>query len=255
VNEDLPAPDPIADELAAEDLRWEAELWGRWRGARDVAARDELVERYAPFAHIMAKKLYRGRYGEELQFSDYLQLARLGMMEAFEHYDPAKGASFRTYSALRIRGAVLDGVSSLSERQQQIATWRRIKQERSESLLAGRPTRGGNFANLAEVAIGLALGYMLEGSSMYQAGEETAPENAYQSVELRQLSTQLRSLVESLPAAEKYVIKAHYLNHQAFVEIAATMKVTKVRISQLHYQALGRLRKAMAEVAPCDMAW
>jgi RNA polymerase sigma factor for flagellar operon FliA len=247
--------DELLLEQAQADAEREAALWLRWRRDGDRAARDVLVEQYTLFAHIMAKKLYRGRYGEELQFADYLQFATLGMMEAFEHYDPDKGASFRTYSALRIRGAVLDGVCSMSERQQQIASWRRLQQDRSESLAAGKPARHGSFADLAEIAIGLALGYMLDGSTMYQDGDESAGDTPYSRLELRQLQQQLHALIERLPASERYVVKAHYLHRTAFVDIAVARKITKVRVSQLHQQALGRLRKALAAVAPCDMAW
>jgi RNA polymerase sigma factor for flagellar operon FliA len=241
--------------LEPDEAQGEALLWQRWRCEGDLAARDLLVEKYTVFAHIMAKKLYRGRYGDELPFADYLQFATLGMMEAFQHYDPAKGASFRTYSALRIRGAVLDGVGVMSERHQQIASWRQIQQDRSESLAAGKPVRGGGFAELAEIAIGLALGYMLEGSAMYQEGGEQGEQNAYARVELSQMKRQLHALIEQLPASERYVVKAHYLHHTAFVDIATARNITKVRVSQLHQQALGRLRKALAAVAPCDMAW
>jgi len=242
-------------ETSESDVQRELSMWRRWREEGDMSARDALIERYTGFVRIMALKLYRRRFSDEFEFADYLQFATIGMLEAFQHYDPAKGAGFQTYSGHRIRGAVLDGLTTMSERQQQITTRSRLLQERSESLAAGKLSRSSAIADLAEIAIGLALGYMLEGSSMYQAEDEAAPENAYQRVELLQLRGQVRSLIEQLPASEKFVVKAHYINHLAFVEIARTLGVSKARVSQLHQQALGHLREAVATVAPWDMAW
>jgi RNA polymerase sigma factor FliA len=233
----------------------ETALWQRWRTARDPLAREQLIDAYSPFAMIMAKKLYRGRYGDELPLDDYVQFALVGMMEALERFDPDKGASFKTYSAMRIRGAVLDGVMSFSERHQQIAAWRQLQVERAESLADGQPATASGFRALADIALGLALGYVLEGSGMYQGAEDVSPDNGYARMEVNQLRSQLQSLVERLPPAERYVIKAYYLNQIPFVDIAADRKVSKVRISQLHSQAIGRLRLALSAVAPCDMAW
>jgi len=246
--------DPVGDGNEA-DAEQEVELWRRWRESSDAVARDELVVRHMPFARVMALKLFRGRYSDEFEFADYLQFANLGMLEALQHYDPTRGAGFRTYSALRIRGSVLDGLTSMSERQQQIETRRRVVRERSESIVAGRASRRDAFADLAEVAIGLALGYMLEGTAMFQQEESVESDGGYLRMELRQMCGQIRGLVEQLPAAERTVVKSHYLNHIAFTEIAVSLGVTKARVSQLHHQALARLRQALGALSPCDMAW
>ena len=90
---------------------------------------------------------------------------------------------------------------------------------------------------------------MLEGTAMVEgaAAVESAP--FYRSVALRQLRDRLRGAIDALPEHERTVVRSHYLQDLPFERIAATLQLTKGRISQLHRQALVRLRSQVAEHA------
>jgi RNA polymerase sigma factor for flagellar operon FliA len=229
----------------------EAALWRRWHGLGEGGARCELIGLHLGFARILAGKLYAGRYNDELEFADYLHFATVGLIESIDRYIPAGAANFRTFAAPRIRGAVLDGVARMSEQQQQIAVRRRLLAERTQSLAAGA---GDVFERLAEIAVGLACGYMLEGSGLYLDEEPASLDHGYARVELRQLAEKLLHLVDRLPHAERMVIRAHYLNQLPFGEIAGMLGLSNGRISQLHQAALQRLRAAWQETSRCDIS-
>ena len=230
-----------------------AEHWRAWREENNLNARDRLIEHYLPFARIMAAKLYRDRHSPEFEFDDYLQYATIGMMEAMERYNHKGEASFKTYATLRISGEILDGIERLSERQQQIANYKRLRDERNASLASGK--KGNAFEQLAEIAIALALGHILDEVSSITGEEPSQADDHYRSLEMRQLRDYLVALVEQLPERERLVIKYNYFNHIPFDTVAQQWGVTRGRIAQLHRSALERLRQAAAELKQYDVAW
>jgi RNA polymerase sigma factor for flagellar operon FliA len=257
-----PSLDPARGGLGAEELG----LWIRWREQRDESARAALLQLHLHYAKTVAAVLYAQRAHNDIEFDDYLQLARVGMLESFDRYDPTFGAQFRTFAARRMRGAVLDGLARLSERYQQVAFRRRVLAERTASMVEAQPeaepskdSRSGEsmpelFQRLAEVGVGLALGFLLENTGMFDPGEAaTVPvDSLYRAVELRDTRRHLHTLVKLLPAREREVITLHYLHGHAFEDVARQLKLTKGRISQLHKKALGTLRILLADRESCD---
>ncbi len=236
----------------------EATLWRTLRDEGNPAAREELVLMHLEFARMMAAKTYSGRYNDTLDFAEYMQFASIGLIESVDRFDPSMQIGFRTFAAQRIRGAILDGIVRMSEQHQQIKARQRLVSERAASLQAGAEpasTPGALFEQLGSVAIGLALGFMLDGTTMYQADEPASIDNGYHRLEMKQLRDQLGGLVDGLPERERMVIKYHYLNHLPFETIASLLSLSKGRISQIHRSALEQLRAAANNIGPCDLAW
>lgn len=251
-------PPPAAPETAPAPLvSDEQELWRRWHGRREPQARQQLAELYVSYARALAAKSYSRRVHNEFEFDEYLHFAVVGMLESLDRFDPGRGAIFKTFATPRINGAILNGLETLSERQQQVGMRRRLAHERLESLKGdGLPTDRGEqlLHQLSEIGIGLALGFLLEGTGMMASAEDALPDNAYAQLELRQLQDRIWQLVEQTTLREGQVIRRHYRQQQSFDEIAHELKLTKGRVSQLHRQALTRLRQMM-EAAQGDAAW
>lgn len=257
-----PSPSP-ATGMAAD----EAQLWQRLREQGDATARDQLLARHMPYARVVATTYYARRYHDEIEFGDYLQYASVGLLEAMERYEPGHGAQFRTFAARRMHGAILNGLEKLTEKQQQISAQHRIRVERVQAvkeLASGEAgLKGGAapknteqlFKFVSEVGLGLALAWMLEGTSMVEEpeGMETVP--FYRDVEIRQMRERLLRAVESLPPQERTVIRSHYMQEIPFEEVASTLNVTRGRVSQIHRQALLHLRAAVGGDAGLDVSF
>lgn len=223
-------------------------LWSEFGRSRDAGVRAALAERYLDFARIMAGKLYAGRTMAGLEFDDFLQFARVGLLESIDRYDAAHGARFETYAAIRIQGAILNGIQSYSELQEQVAARKRIVGERVSSLGQQAPDAAdmeATFAHLAELAIGLAVGFALEGTGMYHGADEPDLDQTYAGVELRQLQQRAVELVKLLPQRQREVLTLHYIQQLGFDEVAARMELSRGRISQLHQEGLANLRQHM----------
>lgn len=231
----------------AADPAGDRDRWLEFVRTRGVPLRDALISRYSALAKITAARLYRRRADNSVDFGDYLQYARVGLIESIDHYDPERGVPFEAFSSFRIKGAILNGLQSESEVASQRAFWSRRARERFDSIKENE-TRGDRRASLEELVnltVGLALSHLIE----QDAGEiidESLAANPYAITELIQLKRAVRSLLPSLPERERELIRRHYDEHVEFQQIAAEWGVTKGRVSQLHAQALGRLRKLLA---------
>src|SRR5258706_4511129 len=97
----------------------DAALWVRYRLSADEESRTALVTRYQRLVRILAAKAYSHRISSELEFADYFQFGMVGLMQSFDRFDPAMGIRFETFASRRVAGAILDGVETLSEKQNQ----------------------------------------------------------------------------------------------------------------------------------------
>lgn len=242
-------------------------LWHRLRSHADAAAREKLLALHLPYARVVAATYYGRRYHDEIEFGDYHQLASIGLLEAMDRFDPDRGAQFRTFAARRMHGAILNGLERLTEKQQQISARQRMRSERAESLKeialdrtgarAGAAPKGAEqlMKYVAEVGLGLALSWLLEGTAMVDDPDRAESIPFYRSTEVRQLRERLVALVDALPPQERTVIRSHYLQELPFEQVAKTLKLTKGRVSQIHKQALLRLRAGVTEHGHLDVCF
>jgi RNA polymerase sigma factor for flagellar operon FliA len=237
--------EPQADDQ--ESKPDEPALWSAWRSSSDLAARERLVRLHLPYARRIAARLYRQRGSLQVEFDEYYQLACIGLLEAMDRYDASRGASFQTFSLRRIEGSVLNGLQRLSEVTEQVGLRRRMERERLASLKGetggGRRSSRDMLSQLSEIAVGLAIGYMLEETAMFLADEDVGGlDTAYAGEAWRQTRERVLASVRLLPERERQIIDLHYFNGLGFDQIGAVFGLTKGRISQLHRSALERLR-------------
>ncbi|MGV3571901.1 MAG: sigma-70 family RNA polymerase sigma factor [Ramlibacter sp.] len=255
---DAGPPGADGDELA---------LWHRLRRNADPEARTELLALHLPYARIVAASYYRRRFHDEIEFGDYQQYAAIGLLEAMDRFDPERGAQFRTFAARRMHGAILNGIERLTEKQQQIAARQRARAEQVEAAKAQAAGRAGIAEGglpqgpqqllhyMAEVGVGLALAWMLEGTSMVDDPERVESVPFYRSTEVRELRERLLQVLETLPEQERTVIRCHYLQDMPFDQVAVMLHLSKGRVSQVHKQALGRLRAFLGDHADLDVSF
>lgn len=224
---------------------------GLWRAvqAGSQAAREQLFDAYASFARRIAGRHMRDRTRGDLDLQELRQLAYAGLLEAIDRFDPDRGVPFRGYAARRIAGSVLDGIARDSEVREQVAFRSRLRSERIRSLArqeAAAASSEDALRALADLATGLALGFMLE--SGLAASEETADRSpsAYEGLAWKETVQRLHAALEDLPERERLVVRHHYLEGVAFEQIAERLGLSKGRVSQIHRDAIARLRKRMA---------
>jgi RNA polymerase sigma factor FliA len=229
----------------------------------------QLVMQYAPLVRRVARSLPLEIPGL-LEFEDAVGYGTCGLVEAVRRYDPSKGTNFHAYAVQRIRGSMIDAfrrMDRLSRTMRQKARDVQRAQSELEMLLGRSPNEReaaehlgitvdqyrDNSANSRWVTV--SLDRMLErdddGDSFPAAEMPTAEEDIdfTRSFEERELYEDLARSVQGLPERERLVVSLYYVEHLTMKDIAAVLSVSETRVSQLHAQAVKRLRRALLKDA------
>ncbi len=228
----------------------ERDLWCAARGNASVGAREELFNRHRDFARNLGRRLCRERAFVGIDLLDIDQLAYAGLLDALDRFDHERGVPFRGFASPRISGTIIDGVSRMSEAREQISWRHRVRRERLRALEiadAEKLSPEEAISALTKLAVGLAVGFMLEGTGMYLDEAEQREPSAYDSLAWKTLVNSVQQSVAGLPERERAIVRGHYLDGVSFEHLAAFMGVGKSRISQLHRAALLRLQKALRQ--------
>jgi RNA polymerase sigma factor FliA len=245
----------------------QTDLWVRWQDKQDKQARDALVLAHLPLVHRVVRKMSRS-WGPVVNQEDLIGMGTLGLIEAIDRFEPARGYEFVTYATWRIRGAVLDGLRS----QDWVPRSLRTKAKELEAAYAEMEHQLLRSATDDEIAnhLGLSLNefqqrlYELSVSPLVsldgllhsdENGNEMKlsdtivdpnalePESFLNRSNVRKV---LSGVLERLPEKERLVTTLHYYEEFSFKEIADILELSSSRVSQLHTKAIYRLRGALS---------
>jgi len=229
----------------------------------------QMVMQYAPLVRHVARALPLEIPGL-LEFEDAVGYGTCGLVEAVRRYDPTKGTNFHAYAVRRIRGSMIDAfrrMDRLSRTMRQKAREVQRAQGELESALGRSPSDQETAAHMhvslsqyREVAsnsrwVTISLDRMLDknddGDSFPAAEMPTAEEDIdfTRSFDEKELHEELARAVQTLPERERLVISLYYVEHLIMKDIATVLSVSETRVSQLHAQAVKRLRRCLLSQA------
>src|SRR5688572_11645866 len=229
----------------------------------------QLVMQYAPLVRRVARSLPLEIPGL-LEFEEAVGYGTCGLVEAVRRYDPSKGTNFHAYAVQRIRGSMIDAfrrMDRLSRTMRQKARDVQRAQSDLESILGRSPNDQEAADHLGLTVekyrenssqsrwVTVSLDRMLErdddGDSFPAAEMPTADEDIdfTRAFEERELYEDLARSVQALPERERLVVSLYYVEHLTMKDIAQVLSVSETRVSQLHAQAVKRLRRALMREA------
>lgn len=222
-----------SDKVNIPEMTPVIDLWEAWRQLHDNASRNALFIYYSTWLRKVTGNLMLRYHYPLAEWGDYIHFASIGLFSAIEKYEPLLNDNFENYAYLCVKGQVLNGLSNYtSESKKSSYTYHDRIEDCDDEI--------DSLTNVVNAVVGLALGYFLESGVHDENVYETDPLHIYQN---EQESSLLTDLVNQLPDREKFIIISHYLHHISFKEIAELTSLSSVRVSQLHHQALKRLRK------------
>jgi len=198
-----------------------------------VEARGLLIERYAPLATSVARRM-RVPTGALVGPDDLASAGFLGLIDAVDRFQPDREVAFEAYASLRIRGAILDELRRVDDRSR--AERRRLREAVSEG---GEPEISGYTNTLSLDAI------MATGDRDWAADDEVA--ERYDREDLRMRVE--RALV-SLPPRQREVLARYYGEALTLRESAMRMGISEARACQLHGRAIENLQRHLAALIP-----
>jgi RNA polymerase sigma factor FliA len=230
------------------------------------AVADDVIRQHLPLVRRVVQRL-APRRPAQVSVDDLVSWGIEGLLDALQKYDPAKQAAFTTYAQFRIRGAILDRVRG----QDWVSRGTRQKAallERTYRMLEhklGRPA--------AEEEVAAALGMSLDAlhTMLTELGRTTLfslddlglgpnqerfhPEvllasdgaDPFHAVIARERVDLVAQAIARLPDKERMVVALYYHEGVTMKEAGEALGVTESRVSQLHSQALLRLRGLLRE--------
>lgn len=238
---------PAGLALVVDRVREEAAEWRAHRERPGPRTRMRLFERYRLLARAIARREWRLLGSGVIEMADAEQLAYEALLRAIDRYDPARGATFKAYVRLRLQGAIRNALPKTSEANAVYGARKRVERDRLRAAKAAVES-SDPLASLRELAAQIAIGFMLEDIGAGGLDELASNEpSAYDSAAWAQLMGQLDRRLNGLPENERIVLDGHYRKGLQFQEVATLLGVTKGRVSQLHGQALQRLRKQLGK--------
>lgn len=241
-------------------------------GKVDPEWQEQMVLRYAPLIRYIAGRLAL-RLPSHISQDDLISSGILGLIDAIQKFDHTRNNNFKTYAEFRIRGAMLDELRSLDWIPRSIRKKSHLIEDAYARLQRnlGRPAEAEEVADILKLELGdfyqlldetktISL-VALESRDRKDAGnfgvERELPEilqdedlrDSLQTVHLSELQGVVLQAIEALPDKEKLLISLYYYEELTMKEIGQIMGYTESRISQLHSQAMCRLRHRLREYA------
>jgi len=222
--------------------------------------RTALLEQHTVLVKRIAYHLL-ARLPASVLVDDLIQSGMIGLFEAANNFDNGKGASFETFAGIRIRGAMLDEIRRGDWTPRSVHKNSRMVSEAIKQLEAklGRDVSDIEVAEkldislndyhhiLNEVSTGKIIGIDDLGVSedAINFADSCHVDDPYQSIEQTAFKKGLTQCIKSLPEREALVLSLYYDEELNLREIGQVLDISESRVSQIHSQAMHRLKGRM----------
>lgn len=179
----------------------------------------------------------------------------IGLIQAVDHYDEAKGVPFETYARIRIKGAVQDELRSLDhltrDQRKLVTSVTEARETLTREL--GRRVDDEEVAESSDLSLDEIRMGTLQQSRPQALDPSVVDEtvtgtlwqeqsNAEREVTTRQQRKLLQTALETLPEREQMVMSLYYAEGLNLAEIGSILDVSQSRVSQI----IGKVKRDLA---------
>jgi RNA polymerase sigma factor for flagellar operon FliA len=225
--------------------------------------REKLIVEYSGLIKFIAQKI-AARLPANIELDDLISSGVIGLMDAIEKYDSSRDNKFKTYAEFRIRGSILDELRSqdwvprsVREKAKILErAYAKIEQEKGrqatdeEACIELGLTTDQYHELINEVRSVSLLSYddlanlsNTDKRSLHGGGENgSRSATPYSEVNVASLKSLVSEAIEDLPEKQRLVLSLYYYEDLNLKEIGHVLDVTESRVSQLHSQAILKLK-------------
>jgi RNA polymerase sigma factor for flagellar operon FliA len=224
--------------------------------------REKLIKSFLPFIKYQALRV-ASRLPNNVDAGDLMHAGVLGLLDAIKKYDPSKGTHLKTYAEFRIRGAILDELrvmdwASRSTREkmkrleeaydhlerelhrppseEEVAQSLDLEMEAFHNLVL--ETRGVGLISIEDL-----ISFEVKDNTKWAGKEDkTDPHESYEWKEWR---SKILEALKELSERDQLVLTLYYHEELTMKEIGLALGVTESRVSQVHAQALLKLKRIL----------
>jgi len=228
--------------------------------------KNHLIKEYAPLIKFIAQKI-AVRLPSNIELDDLISAGVIGLMDAIDKYDPTRDNKFKTYAEFRIRGAILDELRAQDWVPRSIRDKAKLLDKTMVQLEAdlGRAATDEEIAQALNISIDefhelvnqvrpvslLSIDDAqtfsnVDKKSILNLLEGSKLNNPYNQLNIKTIKDVIAQAIEELPERQRLVLSLYYYEDLNLKEIGQVLRVTESRVSQLHAQAVQRLRAKLA---------
>lgn len=214
----------------------ESSLWSQYANNRSLENRNKIFQFYSEWVRKVASRQYSLLRPEGVEWADFVQSASIALMESIERFDYSCSVPFESFAFPRVRGAILNTLPALPAIS--------IDAIHEQYLESGRSAHYSEveinvFDQFLDAVLEIAFSEILVSSSYKAVRIDGDPLKAYI---CNSEAEKVVAAVGQLPDDLQFIITAHYINFMRFSQIATQLSLSRSRVSQLHKEALRRLR-------------
>jgi RNA polymerase sigma factor for flagellar operon FliA len=247
-------------------------LWAEYVRDHDPAVRSRLLDQYLGLVHFAAREIAR-QLPPTLELDDLVSAGTVGLVQALEGFDPARGFAFSTFALPRIRGAIKDLIRSWDWRPRSVREHGQELRRAEEDLrvqLGHEPSPEEVAAHLGvdldtywRMAAGAREPILVpldpagagsgdaEALPLSELLADSSDEGAQAGLEEDERMSGLAAAFGSLPERDRLILTLSYYERLTLQDIGSVLHITESRVSQLRTRALRRL---MERIEPEEMA-
>ncbi|MCC6316710.1 MAG: FliA/WhiG family RNA polymerase sigma factor [Gemmatimonadaceae bacterium] len=230
--------------------------------------RQQLIGEHLGLVYHVARQLCRTKQ-MDVELDELVSAGTIGLIEAWDHFDRARGLAFSTFAAPRIRGAMLDELRRQDHVPRSVRRRTRELNAATEALTR-QLGRAPDQAQLAEtMGVDLHALFRMQAESdnsrfiPLERTSERTPSGSRIPMEhliaatdsdvddrltLAQEIERMHDALLDLPEQERNVLGLYYFEELKLAEIAAILGVSESRVSQIRAKAISRLRVSMGSL-------
>jgi RNA polymerase sigma factor for flagellar operon FliA len=225
------------------------------------ATREQLLVEHLPEVQYIARRIHN-RLPPQVPLEDLVHAGIIGLIDAVRKYDPSKNVRLRHYAKFRIRGAILDSLRSGDWSPRALRKQGRsveLARRNCKAILGREPTEIevadelhmnlADYQRLLGDLRGLDLGSLQRTSGesedseeLWQMRTDVEAETPFLICLRGEMTGLLARCLAELPDRERRVLMMYHYEELTMKQVGSAMGIGESRVSQIHTEALTRLR-------------
>jgi RNA polymerase sigma factor for flagellar operon FliA len=236
----------------------------------NVNERERLILENLAQVKIIAKRIH-SKIPPGVELSDLVSAGILGLIDAIGKFNPSHKVRLKTFAEHRIRGAMLDSLRNLDWSPRSL----RVKSRKLQAVCGALEQSLGRLPTDEEKSDALGIGISeyheltkmigrMKVDSLDMAGNNNnqktqslsgsipdSPTGRPSAIfERSEISNIMSLAMDKLPKRERLIISLYYFEELTMREIGEILGVNESRISQMHTNAIHRLKEKLRSLNP-----
>lgn len=238
--------------------------WSEFVLTRDRALRDRLITAHVGLVRYLARRRARS-LPQHVDLDDLVANGLLGLIDAVDRFDPARGVKFETFATRRIQGSITDGLRASDWAPRSVRSAARAVHEARQALEheIGRTPTDDEIAAHLDIDVDAVRAAMRdEASSHHESvshhfeGEDydSHPASAAHSdlaaeVDYERLRRLMAEATVGLPEPHRSVVALRYGAEMTLPAVGERLGMGRGKATQLYVEACLMLREELAVLA------